>query len=213
VMTTLTAPHGFSAERLATLARQRPAWLEALPGPRVAVILGGKNGVYRFTEADDDRFEGALRSLAGLGASFLVTPSRRTHKRLLDAALRATEGAPRFVWDGSGDNPYPAFLAHADVFVVTGDSVNMTGEPLATGKPVWVFEPSGGSSKFNAFHASLRRHGATRQLPAAFTSLETWDYEPLDSALQIAHEIEVRWARRQAMLTGRPVASEETRVA
>lgn len=197
VITTLTAPHGFSPERLAVLARERPEWLADLPGPRVAVILGGKNAVYRFTEADDDRLEASLASMARLGASFLVTPSRRTHQRLLQAVLRATEGRPRFVWDGTGSNPYPAFLAHADRFVVTGDSVNMTGEPLATGKPVWVFEPSGGSAKFARFHQSLRQRGYTRALPEPVTSLDSWHYEPLDAAAVIARAIEARWQRRR----------------
>jgi mitochondrial fission protein ELM1 len=199
VITTLTAPHSFSPKRIGELGRTEPAWLAALPHPRIAVILGGKNAVYRFTDADDDRFEASLRCLAALGASFMVTPSRRTHRRLLAAVVRATEGRPRFIWDGAGDNPYPAFLAHADRFVVTGDSVNMTGEPLVTGKPVWVFEPSGGSAKFARFHASLRRHGATRPLPETVTKLETWSYQPLDSAAQIAREIEAGWLRRKGM--------------
>jgi len=194
VITTLTAPHAFTPARLAALAAETPPWLAGLPGPRVAVVLGGKNAVYRFTGADDDRLEASLRSMADLGASFLVTPSRRTHQRLLRAVTRATEGRPRMIWDGEGANPYPYFLAHADRFVVTGDSVNMTGEPLATGKPVWVFEPSGGSAKFARFHASLRRHGATRPLPEKVTSLEAWTYPPLDSAAQIAREIERRFA-------------------
>ena len=197
VITTLTAPHGFTPQRLATLRTTAPAWLADLPSPRVAVILGGKNAVYRFTEADDDRIEASLRSIAGLGASFLITPSRRTHQRLLRAVLRATQDSPRVVWDGETANPYPEFLAHADRFVVTGDSVNMTGEPLATGKPVWVFEPSGGSAKFRRFHASLRRYGATRTLPEIVTSLAAWSYQPLDSAATIAREIEARWQQRQ----------------
>lgn len=200
VITTLTAPHGFTPERLAALAAEEPAWLAALPRPRVAVILGGKNAVYKFTDADDDRFEAALTSIAQHGGSFLVTPSRRTHQRLLRAVERATAHAPRYIWNGEGPNPYPHFLAHADRFVVTGDSVNMTGEPLVTGRPVWVFEPSGGSAKFNRFHESLRRYGATRSLPNAVTSLETWAYEPLDAARTIAREIELRWLRRRAML-------------
>jgi mitochondrial fission protein ELM1 len=202
VITTLTAPHSFSQARLVELQRTLPPFIAALPRPRIAVILGGKNGVYRFTEADDDRFEASLRSFARLGASFLVTPSRRTHKRLLAAAVRATEGAPRFIWDETGDNPYPAFLAHADQFVVTADSVNMTGEPCATGRPVWVFQPSGGSAKFERFHESLRRYGATRLLPETVTKLETWTYTPLDSAQEIAREIERRLTRRKAMLGG-----------
>jgi len=202
VMTTLTAPHSYSPARLAELGQTLPEPIAALPPPRVAVVLGGKNGVYRFTEADDDRFEASLRSCAGLGASFLITSSRRTHRRLLDAVRRATEGAPHLIWDGSGENPYPAFLAHADHFIVTADSVNMTGEPCATGKPVWVFEPSGGSPKFRRFHEALRRYGATRPLPETVRSLETWNYAPLDSARQIAREIERRWLARRGMLAG-----------
>ena len=200
VFTTLTAPHGFSPRRLAALAATLPTEIAALPRPRVAVILGGKNGVYRFTDADDDRLELALDSIARLGASFLITPSRRTHRRLLAAVDRATAGAPRFVWTGEGPNPYPAFLAHADCFVVTGDSVNMTGEPLVTGKPVWVFEPSGGSAKFARFHESLRRYGATRRLPDRLEALDVWSYEPLEAAATIAREIERRWLQRRAML-------------
>lgn len=130
----------------------------------------------------------------------MITPSRRTHKRLLHAVERATASAPRFIWNGEGENPYPHFLAHADRFLVTGDSVNMTGEPLVTGRPVWVFEPSGGSAKFARFHESLRRYGATRSLPNTVTSLDTWTYEPMDAAAAIAREIEARWLRRRALL-------------
>ena len=202
VIATLTAPHSFSSERLAEIARTVPDAIAALPGPRVAVILGGKNAVYKFTDADDDRLEASLASMARLGASFLVTPSRRSHQRLVRAVDRATAGAPRFFWDGTGENPYPAFLAHADLFVVTGDSVNMTGEPLATGRPVYVFEPSGGSAKFTRFHEALRRYGATRALPAEVKSLDGWSYQPLSSAEEIAREIEARVARRRAMLGG-----------
>ncbi|MFV0294527.1 MAG: mitochondrial fission ELM1 family protein [Hyphomicrobiaceae bacterium] len=202
VITTLTAPHGFSPGRLADLKQKPPEWLADLASPRVAVILGGKNAVYKFTEADDDRLEASLASIARLGASFMITPSRRSHQRLVRAVDRATASAPRFFWDGKGDNPYPAYLANADVFVVTGDSVNMTGEPLATGKPVYVFEPSGGSAKFRRFHDALRRYGATRPLPDEVKSLEPWDYEPLDSAAEIAAHIAARMVRRRNMLGG-----------
>jgi mitochondrial fission protein ELM1 len=202
VITTLTAPHGYSPERLRNLQSEKPEWLDALPAPRVAVVLGGRNAVYRFTPDDDARLCRALRSLAGLGVSFMITASRRTHPGLVAAVDEATAASPRYFWRGEGANPYPHFLAHADRFVVTGDSVNMTGEPLATGKPVWVFEPSGGSAKFARFHSSLRRYGATRTLPDTVTTLDGWTYDPLDSAAQIAREIERRWGRRQEWLGG-----------
>ena len=186
-----------------------PDWLAELPHPRVAVILGGRNQVYKFTGADDARLAGSVASIARLGASFMITPSRRTHAGLRAAVLLATEGRPRFIWDGTGANPYPAFLAHADFFVVTGDSVNMSGEPLVTGKPVWIFEPSGGSAKFARFHEALRRHGATRSLPETVSDLTPWSYPPLDSAAAIAAEVERRWLRRLAMLQEPPNAPKQ----
>ena len=104
------------------------------------------------------------------------------------------------LWDGESANPYPAFLAHADAFIVPADSVNMTGEPCATGKPVYVFAPEGGSPKFTRFHEALHRHGATRPLPDPFDRLETWSYAPLTSSDAIAAEIARRWVKRRQML-------------
>jgi len=202
VMTTLTAPHSFTASRLAGLRAETPLEIAALPGPRVAVVLGGKNGVYRFTEGDDDRFREALRSIGELGASFMITPSRRSHKRLIRAADDATRDRPRILWDMTGANPYPQFLANADALVVTADSVNMNGEACATGRPVWVFHPSGGSSKFRRFHEALQRYGATRPLPDRVTTLESWSYRPIDAADLIAREVEKRWEKRCASLSG-----------
>lgn len=202
VMTTLTAPHHFSGARMAELRQRVPDRIAALPRPRIAVILGGKNAVYRFKDQDDDRLAGALQSLGELGASFMITTSRRTHARLLGVVEAATAGRPRILYTGEGDNPYPDFLAHADALVVTADSVNMTGEACATGRPVYVFTPSGGSEKFSRFHRALRENGATRELPARVDRLPDWHYAPLDSSHEIAEEIERRYARRCAMLGG-----------
>lgn len=197
VITTLTAPHSFTPERLAELRRAVPAEIAALPRPRVAVILGGKNAVYEFRAEDDARFAGALQSLGALGASFMITPSRRTHQRLREVTEEATRTFPRILWDGEGANPYGDFLAHADALVVTADSVNMTGEAAATGRPVLVFTPSAGSDKFRRFHAALQGHGATRPLPERVEAIPNWSYEPLHSAETIAREIERRWLIRK----------------
>ena len=102
----------------------------------------------------------------------MVTPSRRTPEPITQLVREATASTPRILWAGEGENPYPHFLAHADAFIVPADSVNMTGEPCATGKPVYVFAPEGGSAKFTRFHDTLRRHGATRPLPESFERLE-----------------------------------------
>src|SRR5689334_16120194 len=66
VITTLTAPHGFSARRLAELRAQVPDAIAALPRPRVAVMLGGPNGDFVYTEAALGRLVSALGSLSAL---------------------------------------------------------------------------------------------------------------------------------------------------
>ncbi len=89
-------------------ARTMPADIAALPQPRIAVILGGKNKVYAFRHCGR-RALGRVRCrpLGALGASFMITPSRRTHARLLEVTEEATRAFPRILWNGEGANPYP----------------------------------------------------------------------------------------------------------
>ena len=63
VLTTMTSPHSFSSSRIAELRASIPDDIAALPRPRVAVILGGKNAVYKFREEDDARLEASLASI------------------------------------------------------------------------------------------------------------------------------------------------------
>lgn len=189
VFTTLTSPHIYTPERLEALRADLPADIAALPEPRALVALGGRNKVYRYTEDDNRRLAASLKKLAKLGVSFMMTASRRTHPELILAAKAATDGAPRIFWDGDGQNPYPHFLAAADLLVVTGDSVNMCGEACATGRPVLIFHPSGGSKKFDRFHRGLENQGAARALSETLEALPHWTYEPLQSARKIAAEV------------------------
>jgi hypothetical protein len=200
VVTTLTTPHSFTPRRLAELGRSMPPEIDGLAAPRVAVSLGGPDGNYHYTPAALARLVSALASLRALGAGLMITPSRRTPAQVVDFVRDATDGPERLFWNGTGDNPYPHFLAHADAFIVPADSVNMVGEPCATGKPVYLFEPDGGGAKRKRFHEALRRHGAIRPLPEHFAALETWSYQPLNSAETIATEIARRWRRRRQML-------------
>ena len=196
VITTLTAPHGFGSSRLDELRRFMPEDIARLPRPLMGVMLGGSNGDYTYTPAALDRLAGILKTLAQRGVGLMITPSRRTEPEIIARARKATEGMPRIFWDMTGDNPYPSFLAHADVFLAPADSVNMTGEPCSTGRPVYVFYPDGGSPKFKRFHEALERHGATRPMRDGSESLEAWSYEPLNSTQAIADEIARRWSNR-----------------
>ena len=197
VISTVVGPHRYSPARLAELRRTpMPAALQRLAAPRVAVLLGGPNGDYIFGARDVARLIAALTGLADQGASLMITASRRTPGPLVDAARALAERPGVWLWDGAGDNVYPALLAHADRFVVTADSVNMCGEPAVTGKPIYVFHPGGGSAKFDRFHASLATHGAARPLPEGGQRLETWSYPPLFAADTIAEAIVRRMEER-----------------
>lgn len=201
VVTTLTLPHRFDPERLAVLRAQTPPPIAALGHPRIAVLIGGPNGDYRYEAADTARLSDVLASLAAGGCSFMITPSRRTPPDLMTAIDTATQNSSRVLWRGEGENPYPDFLAHADAFLVTADSVNMVGEAAATGKPIYVFHPQGGSPKFDRFHNALRALGITREAVAPFV-LESWSYQPIDAARTLADEIERRYQVRAQLIPG-----------
>lgn len=193
VLTTLAAPHPFSPLRLASIREAGDAHLERLPAPRIAVLIGGPNGRYRYPQPAIERLVACVRSLADLGAGLMLTASRRTPPSLVAALEAATAGTGALFWKGEGANPYPKFLAYADAFLITADSVNMAGEAAATGRPIYIFEPEGGAAKFDAFHEALRANGISRRAPEQFTSIETWGYPPLDAAETIAEEIGLRW--------------------
>ncbi|KAF9189047.1 hypothetical protein BGZ51_000156 [Haplosporangium sp. Z 767] len=62
----------------------------------------------------------------------------------------------------SGRNPYEAMLALADKIVVTADSIAMTNEALATGKPVYILGGELARGKLKVFHRYLADQHATR---------------------------------------------------
>lgn len=183
VVETLGSLHGVTAARLAA-ARAAMAAPAALPAPRFAVLVGGANRVFRFGVAEARALGRRLAALAvTAGGSLLITPSRRTGQAQTEALAEAVASVPGIVWDGAGPNPYLAFLAWADAIVVTADSVNMTTEALATGKPVHVAALPGGSAKFRRFHDALAAGGYTRPLG---DRLETWSYPPLEETARVA---------------------------
>lgn len=191
VISTLTPANRLSAEIIAA-ARQAPdSRIAALPHPRIAIMLGGPSKHHRFGTKEDYELETIAAALAESGASVMVTPSRRTPKRLTQTLRRALcDQAPlsgrAFVWDGQGRNPYVAMLANADSIIVTGDSVNMIGEALASGVPVQVYEPSGGHPKMTAYIDALAARGLVRRWRGA---LESWNYTPVNATPDIAAEI------------------------
>jgi mitochondrial fission protein ELM1 len=196
VVVTRGAVHRVTAERLAEAGRRFAPRFADLPHPRVAVLIGGQNKVYEFGMARLAEIAGQLAALAQRhGAGLLVTPSRRTGAEGELLLRRTLAAAPVYIWDGTGENPYFAFLALADAIIVTGDSISMVTEAASTGKPVHVIELAGGSRKFRDFHRLMREAGVTRPFTGA---LEHWTYEPPNDTKKAAAEILRRIAARNA---------------
>ncbi len=183
IVSTAGALGRVTAGRLAEAAAAFGPALSPLPSPRVAVLLGGGNAVFRTTPAVIDRIAGDLARVAAAGCGLMVTVSRRTGPALLAAVRAALAGGPAAIWDGQGPNPYFAYLALADHILATEDSASMVSEAAVTGKPISIIALEGGSAKFTRFHAAMRARGATRPFTGA---IERWTYTPVDETARVA---------------------------
>jgi mitochondrial fission protein ELM1 len=175
------ALHRVTAQLL-TAERRRFPQLEALPRPIVGVLIGGSNRAYRLPLS---RLGEIARMIAALvrqtRGSAVVTPSRRTGDRGLSVLREQLGGLPGVIWDGTGDNPYYAYLAIADALLVTADSVSMVSEAAATGKPVHIIGLAGGDAKFARFHKMMQTAGITRPFAGR---IEYWSYAPPDDTVR-----------------------------
>ncbi|MGY0505010.1 mitochondrial fission ELM1 family protein [Luteimonas sp. e5] len=173
---------------LAAARRDFPA-PGALPGPRVALLLGGPSR--HWPMADDAlaaQLERLARSVAAAGGSLLASASRRTPQAWRErlAALQ-----PALLWRDArdGDNPYPGLLGWADAVVCSADSVNMLCEAAATAAPLWVIGGEVLVGRPRELLRQLQEAGRVREFAG---SLQTWPVEPLRETARIAAELRQR---------------------
>jgi mitochondrial fission protein ELM1 len=184
VVNTFGAVHSVTRAKLAPALAGFAERIEPLPHPRIAVLLGGESAAFKFPPDLAGQFGEQLAKVArASGGSLLVTPSRRTSPEAVRALAAEIAELPHFIWDGSGANPYYAFLASADAIVATEDSVNMVTEACGTGKPVYVQKLKGRSRRLSRFHDLMRERGATRPFEG---KLETWSYPPINDTELVA---------------------------
>jgi hypothetical protein len=187
ILPILGAAHRMSPARLEA-ARAEWAAFADLPSPRVALLLGGPPRA----EGMDAGIAAAIAGkVAGFAGSVMATGSRRTGAAAEQALAAAIAPLPHYLhrWGNAGANPFAGMLAWADVVVVTGDSVSMLSEALATAAPVFIADPGGLGPRHRRLHDSLLAAGQARMLgdaPAPFARA------PLDETLRIATEITAR---------------------
>ncbi len=174
----------------AVLAEARLRWMPRfahLPRPLVAVLVGGSNGRFRLGPAEAEALAGGLAAMHRTErVGLAVTPSRRTGDAVRTVLERQLCPLGAFVWDMTGENPYPGLLACADAIVVTADSVSMVSEAAATAVPVAVVPLPGRSRRIKLFLDGLMDAGRIRIFDG---TLRHGAATPLDDAGPVAAEL------------------------
>lgn len=127
------------------LAEARARWqhlFAAAPRPHVMLIVGGATKRHQWTpDIACHLGKDVQNSTNATGGSVFAITSRRTGA---EAAVALAEGlgttAAVHQWQpGHQENPYFAYLACADVLVVTGESESMLAEASVLGKPMYIY--------------------------------------------------------------------------
>ncbi|MGE0682405.1 MAG: mitochondrial fission ELM1 family protein, partial [Candidatus Binatia bacterium] len=131
-----------SPERLAETAERWRLLVTQARRPYVMALVGGVTKRHQWDSTIARRLGEDLRAFTqAQGGTVFVTTSRRTG---MEAATALQEGlgdnANVHHWQPEQkDNPYLAYLALADVLVVTGESESMLAEAANVGKPVYIY--------------------------------------------------------------------------
>jgi len=203
VVSSDTAVHGVTRQRLDEAAAAWRLRLKPDDAPLLAVLLGGPNRAYRFSEAVVRRFVAILRDARDRhGARIVVTPSRRTERSVAATLAAALDGPGFRLWDATGDNPYLGMLALADRLVVTGDSVSMISEALATGQPVHVLPLAGRGRRHDRFLDAIAAHGWIDRIGEAGMDWSFAGTAPIDATGAAAERIRAALRERGVAVPG-----------
>ena len=196
VETIIGSPNRVTPEILRSAAERFAAQTDALPAPRVAVLIGGPSKHHKLTPDMHAAHIASLESMLAQGHGIMLSTSRRTPDWAGADYRDLAKGRPDiWFYDGGNDNPYFAFLGAADAICVTEESTNMLTEACVTGKPVFRLPMDGAPGKFDSLYADLeKRCGVTRYSGA----LSAPAYAPLDETRAAAARLWARFDARSA---------------
>ncbi|MDX1950390.1 MAG: ELM1/GtrOC1 family putative glycosyltransferase [Rickettsiales bacterium] len=166
ILKTIGAPNRINKDFLLQEYKIWGRTIGELPKPRIVVLIGGNSRKTNFTKYHSEILVNRVTNIVSeLGASLLVTNSRRTNPELSDyikAEFKHKIGRYYYFHDvhQSKANPFFAFLQLADCVITTGDSISMCSEACTIGKPVFIFSPDGNAPpKHRRFHELLYKGG------------------------------------------------------
>ncbi len=138
---TLVPLNELNEENVALVSQRWPTLFDNAPHPRIVLVVGGSTARFTFTADYAREITEQLKDLAQKsgGKIFAVTSPRtgRTVSQALNTALTPEHHVHQWQPNQS-DNPYLAYLAGADVIIVTGESESMLAEAASLGKPVYI---------------------------------------------------------------------------
>ncbi|MFZ2450098.1 MAG: ELM1/GtrOC1 family putative glycosyltransferase [Methylovulum miyakonense] len=191
IITLVGVPHQLTRENLTLAYQQHADYFGTLPKPIIGVLVGGNTRYCDgFTETHARHLaERVAKTGNALGGCLVITNSRRTPAPALAVFLDGLSGLnPHFFdWRQLDNTFYHALLAHADLFIVTGDSLSMCSEAAFTGKPLLVDLSNTATECYHRqIVGGLIEHGAARLLTDTF---EPWSYTPPDPTGAVVNEI------------------------
>lgn len=138
---TLVPLNELTQESLDTVSKQWPNLFDKAPHPRIVLVVGGSTARFTLTSAFADTIGSELKDLANnCGGKIFAVTSPRTSNEVSQALKSALMPEHHFhQWQpNQSANPYLAYLAGADVIIVTGESESMLAEAASLGKPVYI---------------------------------------------------------------------------
>ncbi len=196
ILTITGAPHHVTPAKLTAAAETWRERLAGIPGPRLAVMIGGAFGRKPLPVALALEMVRQVSATANrLGGGIFLTTSRRTPADVV-AALPNAITCPAYChfWTPEAENPYFGFLALSDATVITGDSVSMLCEATVTERPVYILSPPGLARRRQALlQDRLIELGHARHFETLSEgTLPPGPYQPLNAAHDIAAAIRKR---------------------
>ena len=152
--------HRITPQRMTDAAEQWAHKFATLPKPFIALLVGGNSGAFTLDPAKSRILAHAADAMAReLNGSLLVTTSVCTPV-VASNILQSSIMSPMYFHRWTPEtklNPYYAYLALADYFVVTGDSISMLTEASMLGKPVYLFDLSDGPNARRPAYGAKRK--------------------------------------------------------
>lgn len=133
-------------EALAAAATRWEPVLTADGTERIALLVGGNSPPFRFDAVSVHALAEGTRTLSDARSARVFATCGRRLPAPATTSLREALGDAcvhfHTMAEPPDQNPYRGYLALADRFIVSADSVSMMADAVATGRPVHLFCPS-----------------------------------------------------------------------